>query len=56
MSKINFNLGLLVLVCILSLLIGCSDDKKTTGSNQSESNPIALVDIGAIIESVAPPE
>jgi hypothetical protein len=56
MSRTNFKLSLLACLCILVLVAGCGDDKTTAARTHHESNPIELVDIGAIIESVAPPE
>ncbi|PWB73138.1 hypothetical protein C3F09_05515 [candidate division GN15 bacterium] len=45
---------LFVLVVILALVMGCSSDK-TTETPTQESNPVQMVDVGAIVEAVAPP-
>jgi hypothetical protein len=56
MSKTNLNFGLLILAFLMFMVAGCGDDETTTNNTQHESNPIELVNIGEIIESVAPPE
>jgi hypothetical protein len=42
---------------LLTLVVGCSDDEKKTVNNPPAANTaIDLVDMGALIEAVAPPE
>lgn len=44
-----------IFLSLVALLAGCSDDKATQQQNP-DGNPIQLVDVAAIVESVAPPE
>lgn len=55
MFSANSFRSLCLVVSILALVVGCSKDKTAVTPTQ-ESNPISMVDVGAIIEAVAPPE
>ncbi len=56
MSKMISVSCLFTFVCLLALIAGCSDNKTSQPPTTPDSNPIQLVDVGAIIENVAPPE
>ncbi len=56
MFKRSSSMNLLTGVFALLLAIGCGKDKTTTSTTNNDSYAIQMVDVGQIIESVAPPE